>query len=214
MKSGKHICETLKGIRADIARANDIDYTPTECTHQGDCAGTCPACESEVHWLEHQLKLRQRLGLAVTIAGISLGTGTIAAQNQSQASHPNQPIERTDSAKYEIFGDVPSNLSPSFRGGEKALMDYLAEHIVLPDSIEHPTGKIVAQLTIERDGTVSDVEIVRDPIQNPAINAIIIDVLKHLPRFRPAMQGGKRVATQYMVPIIFTPKNKDNDADD
>ena len=77
MKLGKHICETLKGIRADIARANEIEYHPTECTHQGDCAGTCPACESEMRWLEHQLRLRQRLGKAVTIAGLSIGAGTL-----------------------------------------------------------------------------------------------------------------------------------------
>ena len=60
MRPGKHICETLKGIRLDIARANDIEYHPTKCDHKGDCAGTCPACESEVRWLEKQLRLRQQ----------------------------------------------------------------------------------------------------------------------------------------------------------
>lgn len=72
MKPGKKICETLKAIRSDIARANDIDYTPTPCDHQGDCAGTCPACESEMRWIERQLRVRHALGKAVTIAGVSL----------------------------------------------------------------------------------------------------------------------------------------------
>lgn len=72
MKPGKKICETLKAIRSDIARANDIDYTPTPCDHQGDCAGTCPACESEMRWIERQLRVRKALGKAVTIAGVSL----------------------------------------------------------------------------------------------------------------------------------------------
>ena len=79
MKRGKQICETLKGVRSEIARANEIDYTPRECHHEGDCAGTCPACESEMRWLEGQLRLRQSLGKAVTIAGLSLGMASLAS---------------------------------------------------------------------------------------------------------------------------------------
>ena len=76
MKLGKRICETLKGIRRDIAVANEIDYSPTQCTHEGDCAGTCPKCESETRWLEKQLRARQALGKAVTIAGLSVALKT------------------------------------------------------------------------------------------------------------------------------------------
>ena len=45
MKQGKKICETLKAIRRDIAVANDIDYTPTECKHEGE--GCCKKQEGE-----------------------------------------------------------------------------------------------------------------------------------------------------------------------
>ena len=79
MKLGKRICETLKGIRRDIAVANEIDYQPTECTHEGDCAGTCPKCESETRWLERQLRTRQALGKAVTIAGLSVALGAMSS---------------------------------------------------------------------------------------------------------------------------------------
>ena len=77
MERGKVICETLKGIRQEIAQANEIDYSPTECRHEGDCAGTCPKCESEMRWLEGQLRLRQSLGKAVTIAGLSIGLASL-----------------------------------------------------------------------------------------------------------------------------------------
>ncbi len=79
MRQGKHICETLKGIRREIAEANEIDYNPTECTHEGDCAGTCPKCESETRWLERQLRNRQALGKAVTIAGLSVALGAMSS---------------------------------------------------------------------------------------------------------------------------------------
>ena len=52
MKQGKKICKTLKEIRLQVARANDIPYEPTECNHKGDCLGTCPKCEEEVRYIE------------------------------------------------------------------------------------------------------------------------------------------------------------------
>lgn len=107
MRQGKHICETLKGIRLDIARANDIEYHPTECDHKGDCAGTCPACESEVRWLERQLRLRQQLGKAVTIAGLSLGVSTLTGC--TQIFHPSgkmAPTKQTNVPEQRLEGDV------------------------------------------------------------------------------------------------------------
>lgn len=85
MKPGKKICETLKAIRSEIANANEIDYTPTPCNHKGDCAGTCPVCESETRWLERQLRVRHALGKAVTIAGVSVAL-TVAASAATPSS--------------------------------------------------------------------------------------------------------------------------------
>ncbi len=79
MRQGKEICETLKGIRREIASANEIEYNPTECNHEGDCTGTCPKCESETRWLEKQLRSRQALGKAVTIAGLSVALGAMSS---------------------------------------------------------------------------------------------------------------------------------------
>lgn len=87
---GKHICKTLKEIRLSVAQANDIDYTPAECNHKGDCAGTCPQCEKEVRYIERQLLRRQAIGKAAVIAGLALGATSIApamAQTQDQPTN-------------------------------------------------------------------------------------------------------------------------------
>lgn len=92
MRLGKHICETLKGIRREIAEANEIDYSPTPCTHEGDCAGTCPSCEQETRWIESQLQLRQSLGKAVTIAGLSLGAASLVSCNSCSLFQPSGKV--------------------------------------------------------------------------------------------------------------------------
>lgn len=83
MKKGKHICNTLKAIRLDIARANGIKYEPRECLHEGDCSGTCPACESELRYLEREIA-RRSLGKAALIAGVSLGLMSFTATSCNQ----------------------------------------------------------------------------------------------------------------------------------
>ena len=70
---GKEKCKALKEIRQKIAEQNDIAFAVSECTHQGDCKGTCPKCEAELRYLERQLEIRKNLGKAVVVAGISAG---------------------------------------------------------------------------------------------------------------------------------------------
>ena len=77
MMKGKSICKVLKTIRKQVADANDIKYEPRECHHQGDCRGTCPACEAEVKYIEQQLDLRRQLGKAVAVVGISAGLAAL-----------------------------------------------------------------------------------------------------------------------------------------
>ena len=84
MKNGKHICNTLKAIRLDIARANGIKYEPRECHHEGDCSGTCPACESEMRYLEREIARRRSNGKAALIAGVSLGLMSFTATSCDQ----------------------------------------------------------------------------------------------------------------------------------
>lgn len=74
---GKEKCKALKEIRRQIAEKNDIEFIVSECTHKGDCKGTCPKCEAELRYLEKQLNLRKSLGKAVAVAGISVGACTM-----------------------------------------------------------------------------------------------------------------------------------------
>ena len=56
MDKGKEKCEILKAIRAYAAEKYGLEYTTTECTHQGGCPGTCPKCDAELADLQRQLE--------------------------------------------------------------------------------------------------------------------------------------------------------------
>lgn len=101
MKRGKSICNQLKSVRQAIADANGIAYTPAVCNHKGDCPGTCPACEAEVQYLEHELSLRSIAGKAVAVAGIAaaLTFTTPAAQAAPQTDAEHQECNHQERAE-------------------------------------------------------------------------------------------------------------------
>ena len=98
MVKGKSTCKLLKSIRQQIADANGISYRPKECQHKGDCAGTCPACEEEIRYLERELKARKGNGFGMKVAGIAAGICatvmpmTAAAQGVKPDSTANRPV--------------------------------------------------------------------------------------------------------------------------
>lgn len=136
MERGKKICNALKSIRSDIAAANDIDYRPAECHHEGDCAGTCPACESEVRWLERQLRLRQQLGKAVTIAGLSIGAAALASSCAGNQPVGEIPASENDSCQL-VVSDTTEGVIPAAEADTSEMV--LEGDVVVPpptDSID------------------------------------------------------------------------------
>lgn len=124
MAKGKQTCKILKEIRKQIAAENDIELITSECTHKGDCAGTCPKCEAEVRYLERELEKRQRLGKAAVFAGMSIGTAITAAgcgplvqPTAGMPMDPNDTITVTDSTSCHpdrlLEGDVVKMLPDS-----------------------------------------------------------------------------------------------------
>lgn len=107
---GKEKCKALKEIRRQIAEANDIEYAVSECKHQGDCLGTCPKCESELRYLERELAVRQSLGKAVAVVGLSAGVcATMTACNASDIlKNPfgQEELAGAMVAPEELEGDV------------------------------------------------------------------------------------------------------------
>lgn len=114
---GKEKCKALKEIRRQIAEKNDIEFAVSECKHQGECRGTCPKCEAELRYLERELAVRQSLGKAVAIAGITVGVcTTLTACN---------PIEVVSDIVDEVFdngttlqGDVEAVYPEDYQGME------------------------------------------------------------------------------------------------
>ena len=109
MERGKQVCKILKDIRKQIAEQNDIEFITSECTHKGDCAGTCPKCEAEVRYLEAQLARRSAAGFPARLAGVALGIAVVAPAITScdwrTTGDPYIPEREGDIEELPMVGD-------------------------------------------------------------------------------------------------------------
>ena len=98
--------------------ANGISYQPKECHHKGDCAGTCPACEEEIRYLERELKARKGNGFGMKVAGIAAGICatvmpvTAAAQTVKPDSTANRPVKTAKKGDVKVVHLSDSCASP------------------------------------------------------------------------------------------------------
>ena len=118
MVKGKSTCKLLKDIRQQIADANGISYQPKECHYEGECAGTCPACEEEIRYLERELKARKGNGFGMKVAGLAAGICatvmpmTAAAQTVKSDSTANHPVQTTKKTPIKVVGLSDGCASP------------------------------------------------------------------------------------------------------
>ena len=115
MKKGKRTCEILKEVRRKVAQENNIPLVERECTHEGDCRGTCPYCESEVRYLERELSKRRVLGKAVTVAGIAVSSMMMGACHSPKTSAPaasNAPEPAVEATSQQVPEDTDGQEIP------------------------------------------------------------------------------------------------------
>ena len=72
----------------------------------------------------------------------------------------------------------------------------------LPPSLTLVEGKVVIQMTINRDGTTSDLKIIR--ASNPEIGKIYMAALAKW-KFKPGIKDGKPVRSSVVVPFLINP---------
>lgn len=87
-----------------------------------------------------------------------------------------------------------------FPGGEANLMAYLHANFVMPESLlsQNINGRVVLDLTIDEDGSVSEVAVSRSI--SPAVDTAVVNALRQLPRFVPARHEGEYKAVKFRLP--------------
>jgi protein TonB len=102
----------------------------------------------------------------------------------------------------EIFTAV--EIAPAFPGGLDKFGKFLHDHIRYPAVAKenNVTGRVFIQFVVEKDGSLTDLKILRDP--GSGLGDEALRVLKSSPHWTPGIQNGKPVRVQYTVPVNFS----------
>ena len=115
---------------------------------------------------------------------------------------PVRQDEEESAEETQIFMVVES--MPEFPGGEPSLYKYLAENIKYPQMAKESgiQGRVFVTFVVERDGSVTDVRVLRGI--GGGCDEEAIRVVKAMPKWTPGKQRGKSVRVQYNLPVKFT----------
>lgn len=114
-----------------------------------------------------------------------------------------QDVEKIENVKGNEVLDVVEQM-PSFPGGETMLMEYFSSNIRYPEvAVENGIqGRVVVTFVVERDGSISDVEVTKSV--DPSLDREAVRVTKSMPRWKAGMQNGKAVRVKYAMPVEFS----------
>ena len=92
---------------------------------------------------------------------------------------------------------------PQFKGGMAAFYRFLSKNIEYPEAMlnKNIQGKELITMTVETDGSLSDIKAVKDLGCGAAKE--IIRVLKLSPKWEPGYQNGQKVRVRYTIPVNF-----------
>ena len=90
-----------------------------------------------------------------------------------------------------------------FPGGEQAMVKFLSENVMYPAiaRANNIQGRVLCQFIVNKDGSISDVTVVRSV--DPSLDREAIRLIKSMPKWQPGEQRGKLVRTKFTLPISF-----------
>lgn len=133
---------------------------------------------------------------AFDVKGNDEAGGTVLKAVEEIAA-PEPPKHEEEQNK--IFEVVEQQ--PQFPGG--SVNGWLADHIKYPVVAAENgiSGRVVVQFVVERDGSVSQVRVVRGV--DPSLDKEAQRVISSMPKWIPGKQNGQAVRSRFTVPVTF-----------
>lgn len=125
---------------------------------------------------------------------------TIFAQEDTLS----EPVENPDLLIPIQEISFTSDVAPQFPGGEKAMMDWFADHINYPEEAkkEKIEGSVYVRFIVEKDGSLTHIKILRSP--HDSLSDEVIRVVNEMPKWEPGKTDGKIVRVIHSLPVQFT----------
>lgn len=150
--------------------------------------------EDELKTQDELMNTKTAIG-ALDVKGNDDANGEVLKLKEAVAQpEPKPEVEK-------VF-DVVEQM-PSFPGGPSALLEWLSNNVKYPVVAQENgvQGRVVVSFVVERDGSITDVKVVRGV--DPSLDKEASRVVRAMPRWIPGKQNGSAVRVKYNVPVAF-----------
>ena len=138
-----------------------------------------------------------------TLSGGNMLSMSIASEDApvELMEMPAPVIMEEEESVNEVFMVVET--MPEFPGGMAALMKFIAINLKYPEELQESAiqGRVLVSFVVDKDGSITDIEIVRGV--DALLDAEAIRIVKLMPKWKPGIQQGKAVRVKYTVPVSF-----------
>jgi len=119
---------------------------------------------------------------------------------------PQTPTEYTEEESVPL---VKVQKKAEFPGGKNKLMEYLIGNIKYPEEAANKSieGTVLVKFVVKKDGYVDNINVLRGV--DPILDEEAIRVVKNMPKWIPAQNAGKDVASYFTLPIRFSIGSED-----
>ena len=100
----------------------------------------------------------------------------------------------------QIYNTAGIEVKPDFPGGIEKFYKFVGNNYQAPEE-EGLKGKVYVTFVVEKDGSLTDIKVIRDIGYGTGKEAI--RVLKKCPKWTPGEQNGKKVRVLYSLPITI-----------
>lgn len=149
-------------------------------------------------------------------------TGVIRVRENKNAIHKTDSISVNYRQQPVLVGEVavePDTLDkfipkelytasqveelPRYSKGMDGLYSFIRTNFKISDADKETKGKIFLSFIVEKDGSLSNIKVVRGI--NEALNSEAIRVVKASEKWIPGQQNGEKVRVSYTIPILIKP---------
>ncbi len=109
------------------------------------------------------------------------------------------PKEINTNEENLVYSTAGIEVKPEYPGGIEVFYKHVAINYRVPTHKDFSGGRVIVSFVVEKDGSLSDVKVLKDAGFGTAEEAI--RVVKSAKRWQPAEQNGKKVRCKYMLPI-------------
>ena len=126
---------------------------------------------------------------------------------ETQIKNCNDGIKYQDENQYDDDSDenvyVVVDKMPEFPGGDDEMSRWLSKNIQYPEFaiVNNIQGRVVCQFVINKDGKITDIQVVRGV--EASLDAEAVRVIRLMPNWTPGRKDGKNVKVRYTLPIRF-----------